>query len=654
MTVDERSVARKIGVDEFFADPAFAIPTISPDGLRIAYLAPALGRRNVWVRGVDEDHARAVLVTHDSRRGISSYSWTDDSKWLLYLQDTDGNEDWHLFRVDLAAPGQPATDLTPLPPGSRVFGTDPLPSQPGSVLVAMNKRPMAIDLFRIDVATGDTMLHYEQADPAEIVLLDGSGAPAFSTRMVEDGTLEIFAIDSEHGERRLVRRLGGGEYPVGVQPQLVTPDGDGLLIGVYTESDDLRLIRIDRRTGESTVIAAVEGHSLDILGTMAPGVLPPTVFTSRRTGEVIAARFVGDRPRIEILDDHFGEVYAQLAKLSDGVLGTLSSDLSERRWVATFVHDRDPAVTWFYDHTTRESRLLFRPYPHLDPADLAPMTPIALNARDGLPLHGFLTLPIGQGDDAPPLVLLVHGGPWMHDTWGYNPQVQLLANRGYAVLQVNFRGSTGYGNRHTVAAIGEFARAMHTDLIDAVDWAVARGHADPRRIGIMGGSYGGYAALIGAALAPDYFAAAVDYVGVSDLENFLRTLPTFLRPYNVNSWFRYVGDPDDADAAADMRARSPISMIDRITTPLLVAQGANDARVVQAESDNIVTPLRERGIPVEYILADDEGHGFDNPENQIRLHLAIERHFARYFARTAVAPVIDPSSAAPFPVILRG
>jgi dipeptidyl aminopeptidase/acylaminoacyl peptidase len=634
MTAHESPEAKRIGVEEFFADPAFAQPTISPDGLRIAYLAPALGRRNVWVRGVDDDHSQAVRVTHDSRRGISSYSWTDDSRWLLYLQDTDGNEDWHLFRVDLAAPEKTATDLTPLPRGSRVFGTDPLPSQPGSVLVAMNRRPMAIDLFRIDVASGATTLHHEQADLSEIVLLDDSGAPAFATRIEEDGTLEIFAIRTEHGERRLLRRLGGAEYPVGVQPQLVTPDGGGLLIGVYTDSDDLRLIRIDRQTGEQTVIAAVEGHSLDILGTMAPGVLPPTVFTSRRTGEVIAARFVGDRPRIEVLDDRFAEVFTNLATLSDGVLGTLSSDLAEQRWVATFVHDRDPAVTWLYDHTTRESRMLFRPYPHLDPADLAPMLPIALNARDGLPLHGFLTLPVGSGEDAPPLVLLVHGGPWMHDTWGYNPQVQLLANRGYAVLQVNFRGSTGYGNRLTVAAIGEFARAMHTDLIDAVDWAIAHGHADPRRVGIMGGSYGGYAALIGAALSPDYFAAAVDYVGVSDLENFLRTLPAFLRPYNPNSWFRYVGDPDDPDAAADMRARSPISLIDRITTPLLVAQGANDARVIQAESDNIVMPLRERGIPVEYILASDEGHGFDNPENQIRLHLAIERHFAEHLSAT--------------------
>jgi dipeptidyl aminopeptidase/acylaminoacyl peptidase len=634
------SLPELIDVEEFFADPEFAVASISPDGTRIAYLAPKYGRRNVWVRGIEEEHEDAVCVTHDAQRGITSYYWTDDPRWLLYLQDTDGNEDWHLYRVDLDTPDEPAVDLTPMPPGSRVFGAEPMPSVPGSVLVWMNRRPMYIDAFRIDVATGETTLHLEQADPTRNVLLGRDGEAAFSSVLTEDGTLEFSAIDPGTGQTRLLRRMGGAEHPVGVQPQLVTPDGKGLLVGAYQDSDDLRLVRIDRETGEETVVAAVEGHSLCILGTMAPGVLPPTVFTSRRTGEVIAARFVGDRPRIEVLDPHFAEVYAELEKLSDGVLGTLSSDESEQRWVATFIHDREPAVTWFYDHGTGKSRPLFRPYPHLDPADLAPMTAVGFPARDGLPLHAFLTLPVGNEPRGLPLVLLVHGGPWYHDTWGYSPQAQFLANRGYAVLQVNFRGSTGYGRRHTTAAIGEFAGAMHDDLIDAADWAVTQGYADPDRIGIFGGSYGGYAALVGVTVTPDYFAAAVDYVGISNLANFMRTLPPFTRPYNANSWYRYVGDPDDPAQEADMLARSPITMVDRIRTPLLVAQGANDARVVQAESDNIVESLRDRGIPAEYIVADDEGHGFDNPENQFRLYRAIERHFADHLGRR-------PDTAAP-------
>ncbi|MEE2039935.1 S9 family peptidase [Nocardiopsis sp. CT-R113] len=640
MAETRESLPRLIDVEEFFSDPEFSGASISPDGTRIAYLAPKHGRTNVWVRGIEEEHGDAVCVTHDFRRGIKTYHWTDDPRWLLYLQDTDGNEDWHLFRVDLDAPDEPAVDLTPLEPGSRVFAVEPLASVPGSVRVWMNQRPLFIDLVLIDVATGGTTVHLEQPDLTTTVLVDGEGEAAFYSELTDDGTHEFHTVDPESGEKRLVLRQGGPEHPMGLPLQMVTPDGKGLLVGSYQDSDDLRIVRVDRETGEETVVAAVEGHSLCTMGHLAPE-LPPTVFVSRRTGELIAARFVGDRPRIEALDPHFAEVSAELSALSDGVLASVSSDEAEQRWIATFIQDRGPGATWFYDHGTGESRLLFSPYPHLDPADLAPMAAVELTARDGLPLHAFLTLPVGVEPERLPLVLLVHGGPWAHDTWSYDRTVQFLANRGYAVLQVNFRGSSGYGRRHMTAAIGEFAGKMHDDLIDAADWAVAQGYADPARIGIAGGSYGGYAALVGVTFTPDYFAAAVDYVGVSDLANFMRTLPPFLRPSLANNWYRYVGDPDVEEQAADMLARSPISRVDRIRTPLLVAQGANDVRVVQEESDNIVERLRARGVPVEYLVAEDEGHGFENPENQILFHRAMERHFAEHLGGRSGTP--DPA-----------
>jgi dipeptidyl aminopeptidase/acylaminoacyl peptidase len=616
-----------IDVEAFFADPEFASPSISADGTRIAYLAPHHGRRNVWIRGVDQTHDDAVPVTHDTRRGISTYYWTDDPRWLLYLQDTDGDEDWHLYRVDLEDPDSPAVDLTPMEAGSRVFAADPETTVPGTVIAWMNPRSLFVDVFRIDLATGETTPLVERTDPADTFLVDRTGRASWYLSKDADGTHEISAADPDTGDLRLLHRAGGPEHPMGVF-LLPTPDGSGVLLGDYQDSDDLRLVRLDRETGEQTVVAAMDGHSLDTLST-ASDVLPPTVFVSRRTGEVIAARFTGDRPHIMPIDPHFAEVQTALEKLSDGVLDTVSSDLSEQRWVATYIHDREPGTTWLYDHATGDARLLFRD-PHLDPADLAPMTPVRFPARDGLPLHGFLTLPVGIAPEDLPLVLLVHGGPWMHDTWTFNKAVQFLANRGYAVLQVNFRGSTGYGRRHITAAIGEFAGAMHDDLIDAVDWAVAQGYADPDRLAIVGGSYGGYAALVGITVTPDKFAAAVDYVGISDLANFLATLPPFVRANMTNNWIAYVGDPDDPEQLADMRRRSPVTMIDRITTPLLVAQGANDVRVVQAESDNVVAPLRERGIPVEYLLADDEGHGFENPENQVLLFRAIERHLAAH------------------------
>ncbi|MHC1558324.1 S9 family peptidase [Actinomycetospora sp. C-140] len=623
------SQPRLIDLEELFADPAFSHPAISPDGTRLAYLAPRYGRTQVWVRGIDEEHEDAVCVTHDARRGIRTFYWTDDPRWLLYLQDTDGNEDWHLFRVDLTAPDREAVDLTPLPAGSRVVGVEPLPSSPGTQLVWMNQRPLVIDVFRVDIASGETTLHLEQPETTGTYLLDREGRPAFYSLLADDGSYELSAVDAATGATRLLRRVGGPEHPLGVPLQMVTPDGTGLLIGDYQDGDDLRLVRLDRDSGEETVVAAVDGHSLDTMGLMAPG-LPPTVFTSARTDEVVAARFVGDRPHIEVLDPHVAEVVAALETLSEGVLGWLSSDDGERLWVASFVHDREPGLTYLYDHATGESRLLFRPHPHLDPTDLAPTTPVPFAARDGLPLHAFLTLPVGVEPTGLPLVLVVHGGPWAHDTWGWDPEAQFLANRGYAVLHVNFRGSTGYGKRHVTAAIGEFAGAMHDDLIDAAQWAVAQGYADPERIGIYGGSYGGYASLVGVTVTPDHFAAAVDYVGISDLANFMRTLPPFVRPWQVNNWYRYVGDPAVGEQEADMLTRSPITMVDRIRTPLLVAQGANDARVVQAESDNIVSSLRGRGVPVEYLVADDEGHGFANPENRFRLYRAIERHFGRH------------------------
>ncbi|MFH8562225.1 alpha/beta hydrolase family protein [Streptomyces sp. NPDC017988] len=321
-----------------------------------------------------------------------------------------------------------------------------------------------------------------------------------------------------------------------------------------------------------------------------------------------------------------------LEALSDGDLGALSCDASGQRWVAAFTHDRDPGATYLYDHSTGRSRLLHRPYPDLDPAVLAPMTPVTIPARDGLRLPAYLTLPVGADPVGLPLVLLVHGGPWFRDSWGFNPAVQLLANRGYAVLQVNFRGSTGYGKAFLKAGIGELSGAMHDDLVDAVGWAVAEGYADPNRLGIFGASYGGYAALVGVTFTPDVFAAAIDVCGPSNLVTYLETLPEFARPGLMNNWYLYAGDPSDPQQEADLLARSPISRADQIRTPLMVAQGANDIRVVKAESDRIVEALRGRGVEVEYMVKDNEGHGFVNPDNNIDLFRAADAFLARHLA----------------------
>lgn len=611
-----------ISVEELFSAPERTAATISPDGTRIAYLAPWKNRLNVWVQDADDD-ATARCVTADETRSVYIYRWTDNPRWLLYMQDTGGDENWHVYRIDLENPDTPAVDLTPFP-GTRA--SFELPKRlPGKAIVQINKRnPELFDVYELDIATGELTLRAE--NPGNVVTwLSGPSGDLFTNTLTADGDVEISHWDSATSTLRPVKVYDGGDYPVGIFPVTVTPDGKGIWLPSYENSDRSRLVVVDVADSTETEI---DSHPTFDVGNQM--VLPSPFILCPRTGDLIGARYYGERQVIHPLEPNFAAVLENLVKLSDGDLATVSSDDRGRRWVVSFTHDRDPWATYLYDHSTGESRLLFRPYARLDPEKLAPMTPVTITSRDGLDLHAYLTLPVGIEPRDLPLVLLVHGGPWARDCWGFQPDVQLLANRGYAVLQVNFRGSTGYGKAFTKAAIGEFAGKMHDDLIDAVDWAVKQGCADREKVAIYGGSYGGYAALVGVTFTPDVFAAAIDYVGISSLANFMRTLPNVARPFLATNWHTYVGDANDPVQEADMLARSPITKVDQIRTPLLVIQGANDSRVVQAESDNLVEALRARGVEVEYMVKADEGHGFLNPDNQIDMNHAVERFLAQH------------------------
>ena len=496
-----------------------------------------------------------------------------------------------------------------------------------------NREATLLDVHELDVATGDLTLR--ATNPGHVNgWLCSDGGDLFATSLTSDGDLELSAWDDASGALRSIVTFDGGDYPVGIHPLVVTPDGKGVWMGSNRGTDRTRLVRVDLATGEETVVDEHPEFDVDPRAVVSP-TIPAPLIQDRRTGELLGVRYFGERQVIQAVDARFGDVLTNLEKLSDGDLGRLSSDESGQRWVVGFNHDRDPGNTYLYDHRTGESRLLFRPLPHLDPEQLAPMRPVTITSRDGLALHSYLTLPVGVEPKGLPLVLVVHGGPWYRDSWGFDAGVQLLMNRGYAVLQVNFRGSLGYGKAFLRAAIGEFAGKMHDDLVDGVNWAVEQGYADPDRVAIFGGSYGGYASLVGVTFTPDTFAAAIDYVGISDLANFMRTLPPIARPHLANNWHKYVGDPEDPRQLADMMARSPITKVDQIRTPLLVIQGANDVRVVQAESDNLVTALRARGVEVDYLVQADEGHGAVNSENVFRMWHAISGFLSRHLGGRA-------------------
>lgn len=615
-----------LSVDDLFAPPARAQASISPDGTRIAYLAPWRDRLNIWIQEVDDLDGEPWRVTADSTRSIIHYEWTRDSRWLLYLQDTGGDENWHVFRADPQDPESGAVDLTPFP---GAMAAHELLADPAKAMVYSNKRtPTLMDAYELDIATGDlTMVAQNPGKGAG--WRASSNGDLFSTALTADGDVELFQWEPQTETLRSIVTFDGRDYTMGLYPITVTPDGTGIWIGSNDGTDRTRIVRVDVVTGEQTHVDSHPVYDVDTRASVFTTLAEPLIL-DRRTGDLLGVRYLLERQVIQPLDPHFAAVLANLEKLSDGDVNALSSDLTGRRWVVNFTHDREAGMTYLYDHDTGESRLLFGSHPQLDPEILAAMEPVTIRSRDGLDLHGYLTLPVGVPPKDLPMVLLVHGGPWTRDGWMFTPPVQLLANRGYAVLQVNFRGSAGFGKAFTKAAVGEFAGKMHDDLIDSVDWAVEQGYADPKRIAIFGGSYGGYATLVGVTFTPDVFAAAVDYVGISDLSNFMRTLPEIARPHLANNWHLFVGNPDDPDQLADMLSRSPITKVDQIRTPLLVIQGANDVRVVQAESDNLVEALRARGVKVEYMIKHDEGHGFVNPDNVIDMYKTVDRFLAEH------------------------
>jgi dipeptidyl aminopeptidase/acylaminoacyl peptidase len=602
-----------------FGNPEMSGAEISPDGRMLAYLAPDQGVLNVWVRtiGLDDDR----VITSDRKRGIHVYFWQPDSAHIIYAQDVDGNENFHIYQTALST--RETKDLTPFDNvRAHIIAVDAM--HPEAMLIALNRRdPELFDVYRYDFQTG--ALEIDTGNPGDIAgwNADNDFHIRAATAILPGGYQEIRVRNDAQSPWKSFQRWGPDETLGGVAG--FSPDNKSLWLISSVDANASRLIEVDIASGSTRVIA--EDSHYDV----------SAAIENPRSHQLEAVGFVRARLEWEFFDPAIQAEFEVLRKVRDGEVNIQSRSFDDRRWVVTYSSDIAPATYYLYNRDTKQAEFLFAARPALDQYELARMEPISYRARDGLTIHGYLTMPTGVTANAP-MVLLVHGGPWMRDVWGYTGLVQLLANRGYAVLQVNFRGSTGYGKDFLNAGDREWAGRMHDDLLDAKAWAVELGYADPARVAIMGGSYGGYATLVGLAFTPGEFVCGVDIVGPSNLSTLLNSIPPYWAPMRA-IFDKRVGHVEHEQEF--LRSRSPLFKADRIQAPLLIGQGANDPRVKQSESDQIVRAMRANGQPVEYIVFADEGHGFVRPENNLRFFAATEQFLALYLGGRAELPAPD-------------
>jgi dipeptidyl aminopeptidase/acylaminoacyl peptidase len=602
-----------------FGNPDRTQLRVSPDGVWTSFLAPVDGVLEVWVAPASAP-SEARVITRDRGRGISFHGWVPSAARVLYLQDGAGDENWRVFAVDPR--GGDAVALTPVGAAARIAGTSP--ERPNEILVLLNDR--------------DERLH----DPVVVDVLTGA-----TTRLLENPGFAGFVCTSQFEVRRAVamapdggmtvhRPDGANWIEVGhiasadaltTHPLAYDAEGRTLYWLDASGRDTAALVAEDETTGARTVLAE------DARADVADWLVHP------RTERPQVAYSVYDTRVEHVLDPAIAPHLAKIRAARDGEIQIVSRSLDDRLWAVVWEAETGSATYGLYDTVAGEARVLFHQRTALEGLPLTPRRPVVILARDGLSLVSYLSLPRwldrgGRPDKPVPLALVVHGGPWARDEPGYDPLHQLLANRGYAVLSVNFRGSTGFGKGFVNAGDREWAGRMHDDLLDAVAWAVRERITTSDKVAIVGGSYGGYAALVGLTFTPEVFACAVDIVGPSNLLTLLGSIPPYWAPMKTVFTVR-VGDDSTEEGRAELLAKSPLTRAHTIVRPLLIAQGANDPRVKQAESDQIVAALRENGIPVRYTLFPDEGHGFVRPENRLAFFAEVEAFLAEHLGGRA-------------------
>jgi len=623
--------------DVLFGNPEYAAPSINPDGSMLAYLRPVDGVLNAWVRSVAGGDDR--VVTKDSYRGIRQFFWAEDSKTLLYLQDDGGDENFHLFAIDATTPGAEARDLTPCP-GAKAQNIITNKRFPGELLVAINERDKAqFDMYRCDLATGKLTLDTE--NPGGVVGW-GSEDESFEVR-------EGIVVNPDSSKTVKVRADKTSDwrdlatFPYGEEGGMVdfTADGEHCLMLSSVGRETTALTKVRLADGETTEVIA-SNDKCDCGGIM----------TDDDTKEVRAVSFNYARTERTFFDESLKKHFDALEALAPprAEVSLVSKTRDEKTWVVSFRRDDGPAEYHLYDAGGDGALTkLFVSQPALLDYEFAPMEDVRIRARDGLELVGYLTRAKAEGPT--PLVLVVHGGPWARDFWGFNSAAQWFANRGYAVLQVNFRGSTGYGKSFLHKGGKEWGvGSMQHDLSDSVKWAVDQGIADPENVCIYGGSYGGYATLAGLTFTPELYKCGVDIVGPSNIKTLLDSIPPYWGPLR-NDMLKKIGDVDE-DTAFNEKI-SPLYHVDKIAAPLLIGQGANDPRVKQAEADQIAFSMADKGIPVEYVLYPDEGHGWARPPNRIDFNGRTELFLAEHLGGRSEPFTPPEGNTATFPLETR-
>src|SRR5262245_32569065 len=605
-----------------FADPARSVVRISPDGRRIAFLAPLEGVLNLWVGTID-DIANARALTRVTDRSLGPWLlWLHDNRHIVFFREQGGDENWQAHRVDVAT-GE-ILALTPAP-GARSFIHQTSHHFPDELLIAHNARDKRFfEIYRVNVGTGASVL-LQANDQFAGFFTDPQFRIRFAVRYADNGDHEYLQRGAG-GEWEPFTRIEAADAMM-TKPIEFSDDGRELYWRDSRGRDKTAVVAQDMATGATRVLAE------DARADMVEAPLEPMTYRP------IAAAAMFTRTTWHVIDRDYADDFAYLSKLSDGDLRSIHLSDDQRHAVVYFERDSVPGRYAYYNRAEKKARMLFSMRPELENTPLVPMEPAVLRTRDGLPLVCYLSRPRDRQRKPIPMVLLVHGGPWARDVWALYPTHQWLADRGYAVLSVNYRGSTGFGKAFVNAANLEWGGRMHDDLIDAVDWAISRGIADEKRIAIYGASYGGYAALVGATFTPQKFACAIDVFGISNLLTFLATIPDYWKPWQT-LWKVRMGDYTTEDGRKLLEERSPLGRVDKIARPLLIAQGANDVRVKPSESEQIVKAMQARSIPVTYVSHSDDGHGFRRAENRRSFNAVLELFLAQHLGGRA-EPVGD-------------